>query len=467
MYGDGPQKLNISQAELAALCPGSYGTGTKRPAGALTRWIAVRDAIVQWYQDEQPDDTSSIEADLFGFLDRLQQDECVARFKAWRTIFPERPQSFEFDPPGASIVSDDEQRYLDVPFHVELTNSNGQVERLRIKLSTPSSPVEQLIVTEYGDSEVEYSDVLLSFGQMEPIEAPEFVERTIEDLFHLGEGMGIDKSLNPGFHCWMCNRFARCGQYPTPDRTAPPANTLSVMLPKSRLKNLEVCERRVAWKTIYQVPVPPADDEFGSAHRVGLTFHDAIAAAVLSPDPDDAMAGFRSNLPGSEQGDFDLLWEAHKQLVATEPHPVTISRVEFPFGVTLPADGGRRSVTLSAVVDAVGREATGKAAVIEHRTTVRSDIPFLEQELYAVATWLSTGATEVAVHHHHLRAAPDDRCTRRLFGAEDLNRALERLRDAGEVVAAWDYEDALQPSFSVGPHCQYCEFKPTCENYRT
>ena len=467
MYGDGPQKLNIGQAELTALCPGSYGTGTRRPAGALTRWIAVRDAIVQWYQDGQPQDNSEIEDNLFGFLDALQRDECSARFLAWRTIFPERPTAFEFDPPGASIVSDDDRRYLDVPFHVELTDSDGQIERLRIKLSTPSSPIEQLIVTEYGDDHVEYSDVLLSFGQMEPIEAPSAIERTIEDLFALGDAMGADRSLNPGFHCWMCNRFARCGQYPTPDRSEPPANTVSVMLPKSRLKNLEVCERRVAWKSIYQVPVPPVEEEFGSAHRVGLTFHDAIAAAVLSADPEEVMASLRSNLPGSEQGDFELLWQAHKQLVSSEPFPVSVSRVEFPFGVTLPADGGRRSVTLSAVVDAVGREESGQAAVIEHRTTVRSDIPFLEQELYAVATWLSTGATEVAVHHHHLRAAPDDRCTRRVFSADDLDKALVRLRDAGEVVAAWDYEDALQPDFSVGPHCQYCEFKPTCENYRS
>lgn len=467
MYSEGPRKLKIGQIELAALCPGSYGTGTKRPAGALTRWVAIRDAIVQWYLDDQPQDIRSIESDLFGFMDDLQRKECSSRFREWRTMFPERPAAVEFDPPGVSVVSSDQTMYLEVPFHIDLTSDTGQIERLRIKLSTPSSPIEQLIVVDHGDADVEYSDVLLTAGQMEPIEHPTDVERSVSELLEIGRTMGEDRDIRPGFHCWMCNRFARCGQYPTPDRTDPPSNTVSVMLPKSRLRNLGVCERRVAWKTIYNVPIPVKEEDFGSAHRVGLTFHDAIAAAVLSEDPESVMATFRTNLPGSEQADFDLLWEAHKRLVQTESHPVEITRAEFPFGVTLPADGGRRSVTLSAVVDAVGREASGKAAVIEHRTTMASDIPFLEQELYAVATWLSTGATEVAVHHHHLRAAEDDMCTRRVFNAEDLDRALERLREAAEIVGAWDYEDALNPSYSTGPHCQFCEYKTTCEAFRS
>ena len=258
----------------------------------------------------------------------------------------------------------------------------------------------------------------------------------------------------------------------------PSARNRAVVVTKSRLPVLDQCERRVAWRALYGIPRDDGHDTDRHDSRYGRHFHEAIAAALLSSDPDAAFRTAVISMPESESSDLLSYWEQHLSLVEAEPHPVTVRDTEYPVGATWVLPGpdlntktGELREDLVAVVllgftDAVGREASGLPAVIDHKTGANTLVPF-ETELYAVGAALLLNANKVAVHRHQLTLGQDPACDRIVFDEAKLQTARELLAERAARIAAWHPTDALDPSFHVNPSwCGACEFRERCENYR-
>lgn len=463
VYDSPPVEHRPADLVLAARCGASASGPTTRGSGmALERWKALRDAIVAWAADR--DDIDRIEQDAFGTFDPVQRSILSRWFLACRNAIGDA--EVDADPAAARVFSDDGRTVLRQAVTFVLTHPEGDREALRLTLGTPSDGETAAVLSLGTDPELPVADLLADVGHVEPVEMePEVAQPTVERLLAIATSEP-DRTPVPGFHCWRCDRTATCGVYRDPWETGrPPARTRTIKVSRSTLSALGTCERKVAWKAVHQVPAPTDDDPPTAALVVGSAFHRAMESALLDDDPDAVVDAHASSLPPSERADFHLLWDQHRHLVASEPHPVAVGRTEYPIGLSIPLPDLSTVVVVIGQVDAAGREADGTPAVVEHRTGRRVDVPHLEAEMYAVATWQTTGSERVAVHHHHLRA-DDEPCVRRTFDRDDLHEALDVLRNAARTIAGWDPEDTLDPGFSVGPWCDTCAVVATCTAWR-
>lgn len=468
MYGDRPVEWKPADLDLVARCPVSVGKRrTRTPASALDRWKALHDALVQWMADGRPTDTTRIEDDLFGSFDPLQRELVTAAFARSRDVIGEA--ALEPDPVAARVVSDDGRVVLRVPFQFTLVHPDGDREVLRLKSARPSTDDEAAVVTLGTDAGDNPGDLLADPGQVEPIEQDPLEARQRVDRLITVATAERGTTPVPGFHCWRCDRPAVCGAYPDPWGLDIPSSARTVKVSRTTLAHLGTCERRVAWKSLFAVPFPDRDvfDTPSPGRGLGSVFHAMIASALLDADPARVVAAAAEALAPSERDDLLLLWESHLALVEAEPHPVAVTAAEHPFGVTLPVPDLDTAVVAIGTIDAAGRESDGTAAVVEHRTGAAATIPPLEAELYAVATWMATGADRVAVHHHHLRAPIADACTRQVFEGAHLEAALADLLAAARTIAGWDADDALAAPHTPGEWCVTCDHEATCRRWRT
>lgn len=468
MYEDGPTELRIADLRLGEACPVAIGRRrTKGPTAALDRWVAVRDAVVEWAGQPGTVDIERIESDLLGHLDPVQREVAARLFARCRDAIGDA--DVDADPVAARVISDDGRFALRVPYTFALTHPEGDTELLRLKLTRPSDADEAAVLALGTDPGAIPGDLLADPGQVEPIDVdPAEAERRVAALFALADAAPVGDRPRPGFHCWRCDRSAVCGAYPDPWGHRIPSSARTIKVSRSTLARLAECDRRVAWKALHQLPTPEEGlfDDPSTALVVGQALHRVLETALLDDDPEGVVATHAAGLPASEQADLWLLWERHTALSTGEPAGVDVTRTELPFGVTLPVPDADTAVVAIGTIDAAGREADGTAAVVEHRTGGLAEIPHLEQELYAVATWLATGDERVAVHHHHLRADPAGACTRRVFEGDDLRAALDDLLAAAQAIAGWDPFDSLQPRHTIGDWCRTCPFEVTCRSWR-
>lgn len=465
MYDAPPVEHRPADLVLSARCgAATSGPRTKGVGASLDRWVALRDAIVDWAADPAPD-VDRIEQAFFGLFDPVQRSILVSYFARCREAIGDA--DVDPEPPAARVVSDDGRTMLRQAVTFLLEHPEGDREAICLKLGKPSTAEAAAVLSLGADPEATPADLLADLGHVEPIDVdPTAADAIISSLFEAAT-RDPDPTPRPGSHCWTCDRTATCGAYRDPwDRGRPPASTRTVKLARSTLSWLGTCERRVAWKSLFQLPTPDDDGEPGPGLLVGSTFHTALASALLDEDPDGVVETHARALPGSEQADLLHLWDRHLGTVAEEPFPVAVSTTEYPIGLTIPVPEHETAVVVIGTVDAAGREADGTPAVIEHRTGRRTEIPDLEAELYAVATWQTTGSARVAVHHHHLRS-DDEPCRRQVFGETDLHEALESIRAAATTIAGWDPDDALAVPYSVGAWCAGCPFEPRCREWRS
>lgn len=468
MYSDGPRRLKPDALRLLAECPASsLPRRTRKPDNALTRWKATMEAITQWYLEGTPDEVGRIERDQFGALDPVQRELCTRAFRAWRDRVGQGGRA-EFDVVGPSVQ--DGELYLSCAIQLALTGEEGMVEHIKVKLRTPTSEDERAIITLGGETGVDYLEVILDPGQVDSLTIdPGRAERLVSELFAIGRDE-IDQNRHVGGrHCWRCDRVSLCRQYPPLGDSPPASGTKSVVLGKGTLSRLGECPRRVAWKAIFQLPDDRSEfDEASPALAMGTQFHSAMAMALVDADPNAVMRAHARALAGSEQAEFLGLWDTHLALAATTDHPVAIARTELAIGCTAPAGSrpGTTAVTFIGIVDAAGREPDGTPALIEHRTTMRRDLPHLEQELYAVAGAMAVRSNRIAVHHHWLRSPVEEACTRRLFEEGDLRAARDALVEAASEIAGWDREDATAAPHMVGEWCSHCPYEALCRRHR-
>jgi len=421
--------------------------------------------------------------DNTGWLDAIQTDLVRELVTNGVAVLGAEDAEVVFDPDdNVSMVPHPRMHaYLDSYFQLEVSDPTNPENRERLKIRTggrPTSKAEAAVLLEGGDADASYADLMLAAGTVEPIEmAAEARSAQIAILEELAEIHSTNRDRTPGLHCYMCSRIARCGQFPAPKGYRVGANERTIRLSKTDLLGLGVCDRRSAWKALHGIPKEENDDG-NEASAIGLLFHDFVATATMSENPDAAFAQCLEQVSPEDAARLASLYGRHKTV--EEGHvPVRVGRVEYEIGVTVPLRGAAAtangqvvsdravSVVVIARADAVGRESDNTPAVIEHRTGKTSDrIDERETALYAVSAARLLNVDTIAVHQHALGAKGEPKCERIVYGAEQLAEAEDLLVRTVETVAGWHPLDASEPSFSVGDWCAVCPFESRCQRHR-
>ena len=481
MYGhEHPTRLKIRDLLLLEACPASRGSRTEMPKAQLARWIAVADAVGEWYRSEVgTEDIIQIEERQMGWLDPVQRDIASSLFATYRQIMPKTVGDIvEVDSSFSEVWDTEANATIGAASQLSITRGDT-TERVKIKTGRSRvSPEEKAVLIEGADDpDVAFIEVNLSSGEVDDITmgANERTE-TISRLFSIPEATKGRKGTVPGLHCYQCERPMRCGQYPSLDPSRTGSESRGVLVSKKWLAKLPTCQRQAAWARLYGIPTDEGDED-GEYARLGSSFHEGAAAALLADDPEAAFAAYAATTPGSEQADLLQLWNNHKNLVGAEPFLVDVRQTEYGIGVTCHASGvyidskDREhpdrivAVTMAGFADAVGREADGTPAVVELRTGGGSSLPN-EPELYALGAHLLSGRTPVTVHTHRIGNPSELECQRQVFDSIELDAAREVLQDAAAVIASWHPNNALSPSYSIGDWCRWCPFEGRCSNYR-
>ncbi len=457
------RKMALSQ--LSHPCPEAGGRAhTKRPRAALDRWKILRDLLVDaWSNPEQDSDVVSrrhLEA-----LSPLERDLIRRMFlNAVRVL--SFPPGSEPDLEGRTVTFDSEEEGVTTGVYLtfSIEYDDGTVEHVRLKTGRSSSTPEEAAVLWRSAEEGEtFSDLMAWPGEVEPILPPSDLEQRLHDLVE--EAPALHRSgVRPGPVCVWCERSALCGAYPA-DRVVPTsARTLS--LTKTDIEDLDNCQRRVAWRRVYGIPRDDGDDvEASLPLSQGRLFHSLVASAEAADDPEAAAADFLGGVPPSELADLQTMWERHRSLLHSEG--LNVRTTEFPVGATL-LEGERaetRGVTVIGFVDITARDGGGGPVAVELKTGGHGETG-VEDDLYTIGMgrWIDPDQP-VVIHRHFVRQDPPV-CEVVTVLPGDRSAAHDRLRRRVTVAHGWEWEDPLQPSYTVGPWCGGCEYRVTCESYR-
>ena len=480
MYGDGPETINLRLTERLAHCPAAYGAGTQLPQGHLDRWVIVRDACASWHNGGDIDDVIT---EHFSVLDSVQRRVCASLFRSYTKLM-EGVRGGAEDLEGDFVVVPHPTAHASAQAHVTFTLSGDEGPEL-VKLRTGrtgSGDWEKAILLTGKDPQDSVVEIMTATGEVDEITmSDEARQSALAELFTTWDSQqATDRSsgTRPGRWCYTCPRPARCGQYPTAGGHRVASNTRTIRMSKTWVLALRYCQRKVAWKQVYGIPEDDGTDDDDWRRDRGIAFHDLLAAALTSDNPQAAFDAALQGVPDSEVQNMRWLWERHLELEAAHEHPVTVRDTEYQVGTTIEVGGLKvdrgmvRTNQPVAIVfmgraDATGREADETPAAVEFKTGPdATEVNQLELDIYATGVALLTGRPEVAVHLHQLGLPDGPRCIREVYNKDRLREAVERLEDPATTVANWHPEDATQPAFTVGAWCGSCVFRQRCEEHR-
>lgn len=483
MYEDSrPDAINLTVLRLQETCPASDGPGTALPRATLDRWIAVADACVSWHNGTELDE---IVRNQFVAFDPVQRDICSSLLRSYTNLMSDyRQRVVSLEREWINLPHPDPERNAAVSAAYQMTlEGDAGPELIKIRTGRNGSRPEEVAVLVSGkDPEDSIVEVMLQAGTVETLEMPpEEQESTLRRIFDFWEETRSDSwqpaTRSPGFACYtMCNRPARCGQYPTDGRTIG-SYTRTIRMSKTSVLDLPVCNRKVAWKAVHQIPTDEAD-EYDEARERGRDFHELYAAALTAPDPTSTFNKLLQGIPDDRRKSLGYLWDRHLAVESKHELPISYKETEYAVGLTVETKGlavqGSEvatdrpvAVVYIARTDAVGRESDGTPAVVEVRTGAAMREPSRpELDIYALGTSRLVQSDRVAIHLHRLGLPEGPECHREIYEADQLHEAAERLEETASLVASWDPHDALQPSFTVGSWCSDCTYQSRCENYR-
>ncbi|MFP5331088.1 MAG: PD-(D/E)XK nuclease family protein [Acidimicrobiia bacterium] len=487
-YGSVPlERIDLRSLDRIERCPPARKSGSRLPTAHLDRWKVIRDATVEWHHSGMPQDADQvrrIEDAFFGTWDPVQRRVLEDLFAAYRRLFPPDPESVDLEPLAGTALHLPTNRSITVGVQVEAVVGDEPLA-LRLKTGRAVTSVEEAAAFYQPDETRTLVDIRLAADDLVTVPRPDDPQSIVDQValrWDRAQAMPATQRV-AGFHCHGCDRPARCGQYPVVGEGSVRVWTRTLAVSKSRLADHSRCVRSAAWPVVYGIPRDDGDeDAHDSPNRVvGNEFHRSVAAALLSDDPGEVYESAYGSVSPSEVEDLRWLFDQHEALWSTERHPVTPSRTEYQFGATFVVDGvnlDRRdrlideqvAVTFMAATDVNGWEDSDVAAVVEHRTGNTSTALAHEADLYAVSAWhalagIRREASAVAVHFHHLRADPA-RCDREFYTPEEIAAAEERLRSVATSIARLHPADALSPTYSVGPWCDWCEWQGRCLPFR-
>lgn len=458
---------NLRKLKLHALthpCPEAGGRSkTKQPRVRLERWGILRDLLVDSWSNPDHNQEDLLQRHL-GALSPLESDLLRRMYLNVTRIFP-IPSDATVDLEGRSVPYDDHEAGVTTSVYLALsvTHGDGTVEHARLKTGRSSSTPEEAAVLWADAEEGEtFVDLMAWPGEVEPIEPPSDIEQRLQELIETSPALHRS-GVRPGPRCVWCPRTAVCGAYPA-DRVVP-SNARTLNLTKTDVETLSQCHRRVAWRRVHGIPRDDGDDvDAPESISQGRLFHAMISASEGQDDPEAAAADFLHGVPPSELADLQLMWDNHRALLEAEG--LAVRTTEFPVGFTL-LEGERaetQGVTVIGYVDLTARDATGGPVAVEIKTGNPGDTD-VEDDLYAVGMRRWIDQDTVVIHRHHVRPTPAE-CEVITMSPLDTEAAKQRLGERVSAVHGWDWEDPLQPRFTVGPWCGGCEYRITCEAYR-
>jgi hypothetical protein len=474
-----PERLKVASLEAVDACPASGYPGSRLPRASLDRWLAVHDALDSALSYGAAVDRAV--EDNAAWLDPVQRDLVAGMVSHGVSILG--GSDVEFDPQDNVVVLPHPTLNAEYASYFQIVvtdpNNGASVERFKIRTGRVGTSELEAAVLVAGDSEgASYADLMLAEGTVEPIELDgPALAVALDRLFHLAEVPRDRRDRRPGWVCYLCDRVARCGQYPAADGVAVGTRQRTLRLSKSDVLGLDRCHRRIAWKVLHAMP-KETGGEAGAAVVAGLMFHEIIAEVLLADDQDAAFGQLIDQGSPDDRDAMKAIYARHRQIEAGHV-PVSYSRTEYEIGATfilegLDADrdgnvsqGAAVAVTVIARTDAVGREPDNTPAIIEHRTGRTSDrIDERETALYALSTARLLGVDRVAVHQHSLGAEGDPECIRIVYDAEALAGAHDLAAKVLGPVAGWDPLDATEPAYTVGEWCSGCVYQERCARFR-
>ncbi len=457
------RKMSLSQ--LGHPCPEAGGRSrTKRPRAALDRWKILRDLLVDaWSNPDQ--DRDEVGRRHLEALSPLERDLIRRMFLNALRVLP-IPPDVRADLEGRTVTFDAEEAGVSTGVYLTLSleHPDGAMEHIRLKTGRSSTTSDEAAVLwRSADDGESFSDLMAWPGEVEPITPPSDLEQRLHCLVE--EAPVLHRSgVRPGPTCVWCERSALCGAFPA-DRVVP-TNARTLSLTKTDIEDVERCQRRVAWRRVHGVPRDDGDEvEAAAPLSQGRLFHALVAAAEEADDPEAAAADFLGGVPPSELADLQTMWERHRSLLESEG--LSVRATEFPIGATL-LEGERaetRGVTVIGFVDLTARDAAAAPVAVELKTGGYGETG-IEDDLYTIGMgrWIDPDRP-IVIHRHYVRQDPPQ-CEVVMVSPGERSAAYHRLRQRVSVAHSWDWEDPLQPPYSVGPWCGGCEYRLTCESYR-
>lgn len=480
-HSEPPSKLKPNDLEAIEECPASVGPKSKMPRAALDRWLAVRYALEEALANGGDVDVA-VDANA-DWLDPLQRELVAELVSNGVILLGTSDAEVLFDPDDNPVTVDHPDINAELVSYVQVDVTDphdaSKLERLKIKTGKQgTSPAEAAILLSGSDPGVSFADLMLRDGTIEPIErSDDERDKELERLFGLAVRERDLKDRRPGWQCYLCDRVARCGQYPAPAGYKVGTRQRTIRISKSDVLRLDECHRRIAWKALHVIP-SDAGDEAGPGAAIGLLFHEAIANVLVADDQEAAFTEELDRVSPEDRPILETLFERHRQIEADHV-AVQYKLTEYPVGATFilagldadrdgnVTDGASVAITVIARTDAVGRERDGTPAVIEHRTGKTSDrIDERETALYAVSVARLLDADSVAVHQHSLGGEDDPECLRIVYDDEALAKAEELLASVLAPIATWHPLDATDPVCKVGEWCTGCPYQERCERFR-
>ena len=431
-----------------------------------------------------PVEVAAIEDSFFADWDPIQRRLLEELFAAYRRLFPVDADSVDLEPVSGTALHGPTNRSITVGVQVE-AKIGAETLAMRLKTGRATTTTDEAAAFYQPDETRTLVDIRLAADDIVTVPRPDDPAAIVEQVaLRWDRAQAVPaKGRVAGFHCHGCDRPARCGQYPVVGEGSVTNRTRTLRVSKSRLADLARCMRSAAWPVLYGIPQDDGDDADQESMNlvVGNQFHRSVASALLSDDPGAVYEAAYPTVSPSEVEDLRWLFDQHEALWTTDDPPVTPLRTEYQFGVTFVVEGvslDRRdrlvrepvAVTFMAATDVNGWEGSRTAAVVEHRTGNASSALANEADLYAVSAWhalIASGkqADGVAVHFHHLRADPA-RCDREFYTPEEIGAAEVRLRTVAEELAQLHPVDARSPQHTVGPWCDWCEWRGRCLPFR-
>lgn len=434
------------------MCPASTaGPGSALPRATLDRWIAVADACASWHNGMEVDE---IVRDQFAWLDPVQRDICAALLRTYTELMADYRNRFESLDTGFITLhhpDPNENAAVTAAYQWALTGDSGH-ELIKLKTGLYGSrDAEKAVLLKGKDPDDTIFEVMLRAGTVDPLEMDEESQNVeLARLFALWDETRSDDwrpTRQPGMACYtMCNRPARCGQYPADEATRIYNSTRTIRLSKTSVNNVSFCHRQVAWKAIYQIPTDEGEEVGDEVRDTGREFHELCEAALIATDSKSMFKESLEGIPENHKSALADLWAKHEQIENGHTSPVTYKQTEYALGATLVTVGrglakGKVvedqpvSVVLIGRADAVGRESDGTPAVVELRTGASVREPgTLELDIYALGASRLVKASRVAIHHH-LVGLPSPECRREVYEPDDLRDAATRLGKVASVAA--------------------------------
>ena len=474
---------NISQCDI------SLGKNNQLAKPKLDRWKDLNNAIIDWINNDAPDETSIkiAEQNNFQFYDKIQKSILVDLFARFRSIYPKQGAEFNHEFPTKEIYREinGEEYVITTYFTYEfIENEYSEYIKLKTSFNPEVDLIDRAIITKLKKENEDFYVASTETKALEEIELVENPDELIDDHFEILENFLNKKETkklkrNPGSFCSMgCDMSSRCGQFPLVNVDKITNRIREVKVTKTNAIKLLQCERRAAWNVQYGIPKENYL-EYESA-SLGTKFHDYSQSLLVNNNnfaEESSVNEFKELVEEHEDTETsEKLFQKYKELIEQLKlyKNLSLTKSEFNLGFTIVADG--KGLKNGEVVDKkvatifMGRadlagRVGDKPLIVELKTRQEHPEDFLEAQLYALGASKLLKTDDVITLHIYI-SDTETKIKERSFSESELLEAEKKFLDLAKKSASWIPFNALSPKFEIGEWCQYCEFRTTCSENR-